>query len=68
MKYNLPHKHNRGIPPNQYSLETYGRKSRYSIANFILAHYMSDAAKVFMRKVSLKQVPRNIKEAMLDEH
>jgi hypothetical protein len=29
---------------------------------------MSDAAKVFMRKVSLKQVPRNIKEAMSDEH
>jgi hypothetical protein len=29
---------------------------------------MSDATKVFIWKVSLEQVPRNIEEAMLDEH
>jgi hypothetical protein len=29
---------------------------------------MSNAAKVFMEKVSSKQVPRNIEEPMLDEH
>jgi len=68
MIYNLPHRHNRGIPPNRYSSETEERKSRYSIANFILAHNMSDAIKVFIWKVSLEQVPRNIEEAMLDEH
>jgi len=29
---------------------------------------MLDAAKVFIGKVSSEQVPRNIEEAMLDEH
>ena len=29
---------------------------------------MSDAAKVFMEKISSEQVPRNIEEAMLDEY
>jgi hypothetical protein len=68
MTYSLPYKHNRGVLPNRYSLETKGRKSKYSIVNFISAHNMSNAAKVFMEKVSSKQVPRNIEEPMLNEH
>jgi hypothetical protein len=52
MTYSLPHRHNRGVPPNRYSPETEGRKSKYLIANFISAHNMSDAAKVFIEKVS----------------
>ena len=68
MTYSLPHRHNQGVPPNRYSPETEGRKSKYSIANFISAHNMSDAAKVFMEKISSEQVSRNIEEAMLDEY
>jgi hypothetical protein len=48
MMYSLPHRHNRGIPPNWYSSETEEKKSRCSIENFILAHNMSDATKVFI--------------------
>ena len=44
--------HNRGVPLNWYSSKTEGRKSKYSIFNFILAHNMSDTTKVFMGKVS----------------
>jgi hypothetical protein len=64
MTYSLPYRHNRGVSQT----ETKGRKSKYSIANFISAHNMSDAVKVFMGKVSSEQVPRNIEEPMLDEH
>jgi hypothetical protein len=52
MTYSLPYRHNQGVLTNRYSLETKGRKSKYSIANFISAHNMSDAVKVFMGKVS----------------
>jgi hypothetical protein len=48
MTYSLPYRHNRGVSQT----ETKGRKSKYSIANFISAHNMSDAVKVFMGKVS----------------
>jgi len=52
MQYSLPHKHNRGIPPNRYSPETEGRKSKYSITNFISAHNMSNTTNIFIGKVS----------------
>jgi hypothetical protein len=68
MTYSLPHRHNHGVTPNRYSQKTKGRKFKYSIVNFISAHNMSDATKVFMGKVSSEQVPQNIEEAMLDEH
>jgi len=68
MTYSLLYRHNRGVLPNRYSPETKGRKSKYSIANFISANNMSDAVKVFMGKVSSEQVPQNIEEPMLDEH
>jgi hypothetical protein len=68
MQYSLPHKHNRGIPPNRYSPETEGRKSKYSITNFISAHNMSNTTNIFIGKVSSEQLPQNIEEAMLDEH
>jgi len=68
MTYNLPHGHNQGVIPNRYSPKIKGKKSKYSIVNFISAYNMSDATKVFMGKVSSEQVPQNIEEAMLDEH
>ena len=68
MQYILPHMHDRGIPPNWYSPDTEGRKSKYSIVNFILAHNMSDATNVFIGKVSSEQLLWNIEKAMLDEH
>jgi hypothetical protein len=52
MQYSLPHRHNREIPPNRYSPETEGRKSKYSIANFISAHNMSNTTNIFIGKVS----------------
>jgi hypothetical protein len=52
MTYSLPHRHNRGVLPNRYLPEIEGRKSKYSIVNFISARNMSDAIKVFMGKVS----------------
>jgi hypothetical protein len=54
MTYNLPHKHNRGVPPNRYSTETKERKFKYSIANFFSAHNILNATKVFMENVSLE--------------
>jgi len=57
MTYSLPHRHNHGVTPNQYSQKTKGRKFKYSIVNFISSHNMSDATKVFMGKVSSEQVP-----------
>jgi hypothetical protein len=60
MTYSLPYMHNQIVPPNRYSPKIEGRKSKYSIANFISANNMSDTAKVFMGKVFSEQVPRNI--------
>ena len=68
MTYSLPHRHNRGVAPNRYSPEIEGRKSKYSIASFISANNMSNETKVFMGKVSSEHVPRNIEEAILNEH
>ena len=60
MTYSLPYMHNQRVPPNRYSPKIEGKKSKYSIANFISTNNMSDTTKVFMRKVFSEQVPRNI--------
>jgi len=57
MQYNLPHRYNRGIPQNRHSPEIEGRKSKYSIANFISAHSMSNTTNIFIEKVSSEQLP-----------
>lgn len=64
--YRLPFRHNRGKPPNRYSPDYEGRKSKYPIANHVSTQKLSEPLKGFAHKLSAEHIPSNVQEALND--
>lgn len=64
--YRLPFKHNRGKPPNWYSLNHGERMLKYLIAYHVSTHILSQPLKDFVHKLSSDHVPNTVQEALND--
>ena len=64
--YTLPLKHNRGKPPNRYSLDFEERRFKYLIENYVLVERLSKVPlKIFNQNLSLHHVLDDINEALI---
>ncbi|XP_057962224.1 uncharacterized protein LOC131153781 [Malania oleifera] len=64
--YVLPHRYNRGKPPNRCSPDIKERRSRYPIANYVSTKELSESIKKFVQELSICQIPTNVHEALAD--
>lgn len=64
--YVLPFRHNRGKPPNRYSPDEEGRKSKYPIANYVSTQGLSKPLKTFTQTLSSYHIPSSVEEALSD--
>ena len=62
--YNLPFRHNRGKPPNRYSPDFEGKRSRYPISNYVSTQNLSQSVTAFVHNLSSCHVPNGIQEAL----
>lgn len=66
MGYILPHRYNRGKPPNRYSPEIEDRRSRYPIANYVSTKGLSKPLQKFTQDLSMCRIPTSVNEALTD--
>nr|GEV57694.1 putative reverse transcriptase, RNA-dependent DNA polymerase [Tanacetum cinerariifolium] len=66
IKYVLPVRSNRGIPPKRYTTEKTSRSSKYPIANIARGN-LSNEAKAFFASVYLEEAPSNVEQALKSE-
>lgn len=62
MEYILPHRYNRGKPPNRYFPKIEDRRSRYPIANYVSTKGLSEPLQKFTQELSICQIPTSINE------
>ncbi|KAK1422393.1 hypothetical protein QVD17_25482 [Tagetes erecta] len=63
IKYVLPPRTNRGIPPKRYSPEKEAQKSKYPMANIATGN-LSKEAKAFVSSLYSEQIPTTLEEAL----
>ena len=64
--YVLPFRHNRGKPPNRYSPDEEGRKSKYPIENYVSTQGLSKPLKTFTQTLSSCHIPSSVEEVLSD--
>ena len=64
--YALAFRHNRGKPPNRYSLDEEERRSKYPIANYVSTQNLSEPLKTFTQTLSSFYIPRSVEEVLLN--
>lgn len=59
----MPHKENKGKPPDRYSPEG---KTRYAIAKYVSTHRLSTQCQAFVNQMAIVAIPNIVDEALKD--
>ncbi|XP_076921708.1 uncharacterized protein LOC143583228 [Bidens hawaiensis] len=63
VRYVLPQRSNRGVPPKRYSLEKEARSSRYPMAH-VAAGNLSPEAQAFVTSLCSEEIPTTVEQAL----
>nr|CAN72746.1 hypothetical protein VITISV_033188 [Vitis vinifera] len=64
--YPLPPRHNRGKPPERYSLDIETHRSKYPIVNYVSTKKLSKLLKSFSNALSTHHIPTSVEETLQD--